>query len=119
MQLKDGLGGADQTQHVIRQARGSADRQVRGMGSSKELWPLMEQVRRRQRLMDRMMLTTGVNMSRVVNLDGGLTFLEARSKCRLCPDESACVHWMEDAEALEAAPEFCPNAKFLKSCGGK
>lgn len=69
--------------------------------------------------MDRMMLTTGVNMSRVVRIDGGLAFLEASSKCRLCPDEPACIHWLEGAEAPETAPEFCPNAKFFKSCGGK
>jgi hypothetical protein len=68
--------------------------------------------------MDRMMLTTGVNVSRVVSIDGGLAFIEASSKCRLCPDEPACVHWLEGAEVLETPPDFCPNAKFFKSCGG-
>lgn len=86
------------------------------MAVSKGGWPLLEQVRRRQQLMDRMMLTTGVNMSRVVSIDGGLAFLEASSKCRLCPDEPACVHWLEGAEALETPPDFCPNAKFFKTC---
>jgi Family of unknown function (DUF6455) len=89
------------------------------MGTSKGSWPLLEQVRRRQRLMDHMMLTTGVKMSRVVSIDGGLAFIEASSKCRLCPDEPACVHWLEGAETIETPPEFCPNAKFFKSCGGK
>ncbi len=64
------------------------------------------------------MLTTGVNMTRVVSIDGGLAFLEASCKCRLCPDEPACVHWLEGAEAraeVETPPEFCPNAKLFKS----
>jgi hypothetical protein len=89
------------------------------MAVSRGLWPLLEQVRRRQELMDRMMLTTGVKMSRVVSIDGGLAFLEASSKCRLCPNESACVHWLEAAETPETPPEFCPNAKLFKSCGNK
>ena len=86
------------------------------MGISRGMWPLLEQVRRRQKLMDRMMVTSGVNIYAAASVDGGLAFLEASTKCRLCKHEDACVLWLKEADGLKSAPDFCPNARFFKKC---
>jgi len=86
------------------------------MGISRGMWPLLEQVRRRQKLMDRMMVTGGVDMYGAASVDGGLAFLEASTKCRLCKHEDACVLWLEAAEGPETPPDFCPNARFFRKC---
>jgi len=86
------------------------------MGISSGMWPLLEQVRRHQKLMDRMMVTSGVDMYSAARVDGGLAFFEASTKCRLCRHEASCVLWLEAAEGLESPPDFCPNAGFFKKC---
>lgn len=85
------------------------------MGISRGMWPLLEQVRRRQKLMDRMMVTSGVDMYSAARVDGGLAFFEASTKCRLCQHEDSCVLWLEAAEGLESPPDFCLNARFFKA----
>lgn len=79
------------------------------------MWPLLEQVRRRQKLMDRMMVTSGVDIYSAARVDGGLAFLEASTKCRVCQHEGACVLWLEAADGPKSPPEFCPNAHFFRS----
>lgn len=78
-------------------------------------WPAFEQVVRRQHLMDRMMHLSGVNAANAVRVDGGLAFIEARAKCRFCPVEEACLLWLA-SDDLRAPPDFCPNARFFRSC---
>ena len=86
------------------------------MGTSRGMWPLLEQARRRQKLMDRMMVTGGVDIYAAGGVDGGLAFLEASTKCRLCQHEGVCILWLERAEGLKSPPDFCPNARFFKAC---
>ncbi len=81
------------------------------------MWPLLEQVLRHQELMDRMMVTSGVDIYSAANVDGGLALLEASTKCRLCKHEDACVFWLEEADGLKSPPDFCPNARFFKANG--
>jgi hypothetical protein len=49
-------------------------------------------------------------------IDGGLAFIEARAKCSYCLHEEACRVWLASAEGLQAPPDFCPNARFFRSC---
>ena len=86
------------------------------MGTSQGMWPLLEQVLRHQTLMDRMMVTSGVDIYSAAKVDGGLALLEAGTKCRLCKHEDACVLWLKEADGLKSAPDFCPNAGFFKTC---
>jgi hypothetical protein len=79
-------------------------------------WPTLEQVLRRQRLIDQMMETCAVDALSVVRKDGGLAFLEARTKCRYCLHENACREWLRFTTDAERAPAFCPNAEFFASC---
>ena len=48
----------------------------------------------RQEPMGEMMQARGVDVAAVSRADGGLALLEATTKCRLCPDEEACRHWL-------------------------
>ena len=63
--------------------------------------------------MDRMMQASGVNVLTAVRVDGGLAFIEARAKCRLCLHEGSCRDWLESCEGLQTPPDFCPNARFF------
>ncbi len=83
------------------------------MSKSRFLWPMLEEVRHRQELMDRMMQTRGVDVLAALRADGGLAFIEARAKCRYCLHEEACRRWLV---APKTPPEFCPNAAFFLSC---
>jgi hypothetical protein len=76
---------------------------------------MLEQVLRRQGLMDHMMQTSGVDAYTAAHIDGGLAFFEARAKCRFCPDEEACRLWLASDE-LRSPPDFCPNARFFRTC---
>jgi hypothetical protein len=61
--------------------------------------------------MGEMMQARGVDVVAVSLVDGGLALLEAATKCRLCPDEEACRHWLA-GEAGSTPTEFCPNTAF-------
>lgn len=86
------------------------------MPTPRRWWPRLEEVLRRQELMDRMMLAGGVDPYRAVSVDGGLAFMEARIKCCYCLHEAACRHWLDATETLRRPPDFCPNARFFLSC---
>jgi hypothetical protein len=85
------------------------------MPTSARLWPTLEQVFRRRELMDHMMRTSGVDVLTAVRVDGGLTFIEARDKCRHCLHEDACRDWLGFSEGLQMPPNFCPNASFFRT----
>ena len=78
------------------------------------LWPSPYEERQRQELMDQMMEARGVDVAAAARVDGGLAMLEAATKCRLCPDEEACRHWLA-GEAGPKPSEFCPNATFFST----
>ena len=79
-------------------------------------WPSLEQVLSRQRLMDEMMEVCDVDGLSIARKDGGLAFLEARTKCRYCLSESACREWLRFTPDADRAPDFCPNADLFASC---
>ena len=87
------------------------------MANSKLLWPTQDEERQRQELMGEMMQARGVDVAAVSRVDGGLALLEATTKCRLCPDEEACRHWLA-GQAGSTPSEFCPN-DALFSTGSK
>jgi uncharacterized protein DUF6455 len=71
---------------------------------------------RRQRcaLMDQMMEAHGVDILAALHVDGGLAFIGARAKCRHCPHEGVCRHWLA-SEGQRGPADFCPNAALFKS----
>jgi hypothetical protein len=85
------------------------------MSDTERLWPTLEQIRRREELMDRMMRKRGVDVLAALCVDGGLAFMEARAKCRFCLHEEACRRWLT-IKAPRRSPDFCPNAAFFSSC---
>lgn len=85
------------------------------MANSRLLWPSPEEQSQRQELMDQMLQLRGVDSAAASRVDGGLAMLEAKGKCRLCPNETACRDWLE-GEAAQTPMEFCPNAAFFSTC---
>jgi Family of unknown function (DUF6455) len=80
-------------------------------------WPMFNQVRRRQELMDHMVQRLGVDLLTAICADQGQAFVEARGRCRNCLHESECRNWLESSEALPLPPDFCPNTNFFRKCG--
>lgn len=80
-------------------------------------WQAFTQARRRHELMDAMMQTLGVDVLVAVGLEEGQAFVKARSRCRLCPHESACRYWLASPSRVPLPPNFCPNTCFFHRCG--
>jgi hypothetical protein len=80
-------------------------------------WPMFNQVRRRQELMDHMVQSLGVDVLTAIRVGDGQAFVEARARCRNCLHESECRNWLVSPETLPFPPNFCPNANFFRSCG--
>ncbi len=84
------------------------------MANSRLLWPTPDEERRRQELMGEMMQARGLDGAAASRVDGGLALLEATTKCRLCPDEEACRHWLAGAGGPPPS-DFCPNDAFFST----
>ena len=72
----------------------------------------------RQVLMDDMMQVVGVDLLDVVDVDGGQSYLRARSNCHACICKDGCRDWLADAknEPEEKQPQpFCPNADLFRA----
>lgn len=67
-------------------------------------------------MMDRMMMRLGVDKTVALGVDGGLAFLEAKTKCVFCAKPERCSQWLADAEPLAGPEEFCPNTGFFAEC---
>jgi hypothetical protein len=66
--------------------------------------------------MRRMMRASGVEAEAVTEVDGGLAFWEASTKCRYCNSEDECRAWLDTPKTSRSLPKFCPNARFFRSC---
>ncbi|MEZ5875454.1 MAG: DUF6455 family protein [Hyphomicrobiales bacterium] len=68
----------------------------------------------RRVLMDDMMETVGVNILDVIDVDGGQSYLRARSNCHSCASKAQCNGWL--ATHSEGDPQdFCPNGNFFRT----
>ena len=67
-------------------------------------------------LMDRMMERVGVAPVEAACVDGGLAWLEARTKCIFCRHVGECCSWLEGYDTRATPADFCPNTEFLDSC---
>jgi hypothetical protein len=66
--------------------------------------------------MDRMMDRVGVAPAEAACVDGGLAWLEARTKCIFCRHVGECYSWLEGSDTRTTPADFCPNTEFLDSC---
>ena len=67
-------------------------------------------------LMDRMMERVGVNPAEAACVDGGLAWLEARTKCIFCRHVGTCCNWLEGSDTRTTPTDFCPTSEFFRSC---
>jgi hypothetical protein len=83
-------------------------------------WPMLKEVLRHQELMDDMMERCGVDVPDLIRKDGGQSFAEARTRCRLCLCEKGCREWLLLAGNDPCSPpDFCPNAPLFRACLNK
>jgi len=78
--------------------------------------PTLVRYTRCPELMDRMMERVGVAPVEVMCVDGGLAWLEARTKCIFCPRVGECCSWLEGYNTRTTPSDFCPNTTFFESC---
>src|ERR1700674_422501 len=67
-------------------------------------------------LMGRMMERTGVSPTEAARVDGGLAWLEARTKCIYCRHVGKCCNWLEGSDTRSTPADFCLNSEFFGSC---
>jgi len=67
-------------------------------------------------LMDRMMERVGLAPVEAACVDGGLAWLEARTKCIFCRHVGECCSWLEGYNTRTTPADFCPNISFFESC---
>ena len=68
-------------------------------------------------LMDEMMQVVGVDLLDVVDVDGGQSYLRARSNCHACTCKADCKDWSAQAKAEPVPSEpqaFCPNEGLFR-----
>ena len=82
-----------------------------------DVWPTFNKVRHRPELMDQMILRLGVDLPSAIGVVKGEAFVQARSTCRNCPNESACWVWLDEAGTRPIPPDFCLNVCFFRRCG--
>ena len=73
-------------------------------------------------LMDDLMQVVGVDLLDVIDVDGGQSYLRARSNCHACICKDGCRDWLTEArsehknEPEEKQPQpFCPNAGLFEA----
>ena len=66
-------------------------------------------------LMDRMMERACVDPAEAARVDGGLAWLEARTKCIFCRHVGTCCNWLEGSDTRTTPEDFCPNSKFFRA----
>ena len=66
-------------------------------------------------LMGDMLCKTGANFSKPGATRLAFNLGEAVGNCFDCGCKELCRNWLEEALDKAAPPDFCPNARFLKS----
>lgn len=86
------------------------------MQASVPRWPMFHHVLRRQELMDEVMEASHVDVVEVMRIEVNRAYIDARSKCRFCINETRCRAWLFSPETKRGPPEFCPNAELFRMC---
>ncbi len=63
-----------------------------------------------------LMERTGVSATEAAGVDGGLAWLEARTKCIYCRHVGKCCNWLEGSDPRSTLADFCLNSEFFSSC---
>jgi hypothetical protein len=78
--------------------------------------PMMQRVLRQAEQMDQMLQCLGAEPVRLVRVDEGMVWYEARTRCIACIHDERCRGWI--AERLDQTsskpPAFCPNAELFR-----
>jgi hypothetical protein len=79
--------------------------------------PMLKRVLRKAEQMDRMLQCVGVDPARLVRLDKGMVWYEARLRCIACIHDDRCHDWIAErlGQTSLAPPAFCPNAELFAS----
>ena len=80
--------------------------------------PKFRHVERQARRMHEMMDYLDVDAGKLVRLDQGRLYAEARARCLDCSQTTKCLNWLElfDAFAEPPSPDFCVNFELFQAC---
>lgn len=71
-------------------------------------------VERQARRMHDMMDALNVDPGRLVRLDQGAAYADARLRCLQCSQTGPCLAWLENAEPRTTEADFCSNAALFQ-----
>jgi hypothetical protein len=57
-----------------------------------------------------------VDRGKLVRLDGGTAYAQARKRCLFCGTSDKCLRWLGQARLPASSPTFCPNLKLFEAC---
>ena len=78
-------------------------------------WARFRRVERQARRMHEMMDRIGVDAGKLVRLNEGRAYAEARTRCLDCCRTQTCLFWLEKPELAADRPEFCPNFELFEA----
>jgi len=64
--------------------------------------------------MDDMMQVVGVDLLAAIDVDGGRSYVRARTNCRSCTCRIVCREWLMQ-HSTGAPQDFCPNVDFFRA----
>lgn len=68
------------------------------------------------KLMSEMLVRIGLDEARVLEVDGGLAWFSACTKCVFCPEPQRCVNWLNGSSEADSPANFCPNSALFTQC---
>lgn len=82
-------------------------------------WPMFQHVERQAVRMHEMMRRLDVDISKLVRLDNGDVYAQARKRCLACGTCGLCLRWLDKQGRQDRLPEFCPNLQTFLKCRQK
>lgn len=79
-------------------------------------WPICRHVERQAVRMREMMEKLNVDEGKLVRLEQGAAYAEARTRCMYCPVANECLFWIDADPPSAIEPDFCPNFRLFSAC---
>ena len=79
-------------------------------------WPMYRHVECQANRMIDMIQRLGVDTGKLVRLEQGGAYAEARQKCLNCLSARECLSWLRASPPSGERPLFCANFELLEQC---
>ena len=79
-------------------------------------WPMYRHVERQANRLTDMIRRLDVDTAKLVKIDKGGAYAEARKKCLNCLSARECLAWVHASPPSGEAPSFCANFELFEQC---